>query len=123
MKKQSKQSAAGRAGLKWPWVLLIQAVLTLAAMLLLGLSLWLGGILHSLCLWVLTPLAGFISACIATRKGFLNYGALLVPPIAQMAAGLILWGYLPATGPVFVCGFISLVGAATGEVLKRQHTK
>ena len=109
--------------LRWPWILILQAIFTLAVFMLLALSLWLGGFLHGLCLWAATPILGFISACIATRKGLLNYVALLVPPLAQMAASLIVWGYLPQTGPVFLCGFVSLVGAATGEVLKRQYKK
>lgn len=108
---------------KWPWILLLQIISTLAVFALLSLSLWLGGFVHGLCLWFLTPLAGFLSACIATRMGLLNYLSWLIPPIAQVAANLLLWGYSPAIGPVFLCGFISLVGAATGEVLKRAHDK
>jgi len=121
MKKQPKQAKPLR--ILWPWVLLLQIIATLAVYMLLCQSLWLGGFAHGLCLWFLTPAAGFISACIATRKGLLNYVALLVPPLAQIAASLIFWGYLPQTGPVFLCGFISLVGAATGEVLKGQHKR
>lgn len=109
--------------IKWPWVLLLQMIATLAVFSLLSLSLWLGGFVHGLCLWFITPVAGFFSACIATRAGLLNYAAWLIPPLAQVAAGLMLWGYSPNAGPVFLCAFISLVGAATGEVLKRQHDR
>lgn len=118
-----KRHLRGKSGRKWLWVLLIQIAATLVVFLLLSLSLWLGGFLHGLCLWLLTPIAGFLSACISTRLGFLNYLAWLVPPISQVAANLLLWGYSPNVGPVFLCGFVSLVGAATGEVLKNSHEK
>lgn len=108
---------------KWPWILLFQIILTLAVFALFSLSLWLGGFVHGLCLWLFTPLAGFTSACIATRRGLLNYLTWLIPPIAQVAVNLLMWGYPPSVGPVFLCAFISLVGSATGEVLKRAHDK
>lgn len=106
---------------QWPWVLLLQTAATLIAYILLGLSLWLGGLIYKLCLWVLMPIAGFISACIATRAGLLNYAAWLVPPLAQVGASYLLWGYPPSIAPVFLCAFIALVGAATGEVMKHQN--
>lgn len=118
MKKQN--NPIRRMHASWLLVLVLQSIATLAADLLLSLSIWLGGFLHALCLWAITPVLGFLSACIATRKGLLNYISLLIPPLAQMAAELILWGYLPQPGPVFLCGLISLIGAATGEVLKRE---
>lgn len=118
-----KERLRGRSRLKWPWILLLQIMATLIVFLLLSLSLWLGSLMHGLCLWFLTPIAGFLSACIATRAGLLNYLAWLIPPFVQVAADLLLWGYAPGTAPVFLCAFIALVGAATGEVLKRSHDK
>lgn len=107
--------------LKWLWILLVQIISMFALYALMSLSLWLGSFLHGVCLWVLMPIAGLISACMATRKGLLNYIAWLIPPAAQVFSNLLLWGYSPSVAPVFVCGFLSLVGAAAGEVLKRQH--
>lgn len=118
MKKHRSQSRRPR--MKWFWILLGEILVCLGIYALLALSLWLGGFVYGLCRWVLAPAAGFVLACAATRLGLLNYIALLAPPLAQLAAGLIVWGYLPQPGPVFVCAFVSLVGAATGEVLKRQ---
>ena len=115
-----KQAAGAKPRWKWLRVLLVQAAATLAVFCLLALSLWLGGFWHNLFQWVLTPAAGFISACIATRAGLLNYAAWIIPPLAQIAAGIILWGYPAGAGPVFLCAFVSLVGAATGEVLNRS---
>ena len=38
----------------------------------------------------------------------------------EVAATLLIYTYSPSPGPVFFCGFVSLVGAAAGEVYKRQ---
>ena len=124
MNKTSNRAAKGPRRLKWYGVLLLQVILTLAAFLLLDLSLLIGGFVYGMCRWVFMPLCGLLSACISTRAGFINYLAFLVPPLASLLSSLILWGYLPQPAPVFVCGFVSLVGAAAGEVLKqntRQH--
>lgn len=115
-----KQIDPNQKRLPWPWILLIQAVTALAVSVPVALSLLLGGVLHGICQWGLMPLAGFISACVATRKGLLNYAAWILPPAMELFGHMLVWGYAPEPGPVFFCAFISLVGAATGEVLKRQ---
>lgn len=106
---------------KWLWILLIQIISMLALNALLSLSIASGKFLHYLCMWGIAPICGFFSACIATRKGLLNYAAWLTPPVTEVIGNLLVWGYSPAVGPVFLCAFISLVGAATGEVLKSQN--
>ena len=115
-----KQSAQKKRGLRWPLIWLIQVV----AMLLLGtlttLSALLGGFPHGVFLWGVMPLGGMASAGIATRRGLNNYLAWLAPPIMEALSNLLIWGYAPTAGPVFLCGFLSLVGAAAGEVLKRS---
>lgn len=103
----------------WLRAMLLQIICTLAMYLLLGLSLWIGGFIYGLCIWGLIPVCGLLSACISTRAGFLNYLAFLVPPLCFTASNLILWGYLPPIAPVCLCAFVSLVGAAAGEVIKR----
>ena len=123
MKKQTSAPVSRRFLPRWLRAMLLQMICMLGVCLLLGLSLWLGGFVHGLCKWVLTPVCGLIASCIATRAGFLNYLAFLIPPLMCLAANLILWGYLPHPAPVLVCTFASLVGAAAGEVLKRQHEK
>ena len=117
-----KKNASARA-LKWPLILLIQFLAMLALGALTALSLFLGGSIHKLCVWGLFPLCGMSSACIATRLGLLNYAAWLVPPAAEFVSHALIWGYSPEVGPVFLCAFLSLVGAAAGEVLKRQMQK
>ena len=106
--------------LKWIWILLFQIISMLAFSALVSLSVWLGSFVHGVCRWAVMPVGGFLSAYMATRKGLLNYAAWIVPPAAQVFANLLLWGYSPSVGPVFLCAFISLVGAAGGEVCKRQ---
>lgn len=113
--KQRKQTK-----LKWLWILLIQLVSMLALGALISLSVLPGKIFHGICLWGLMPICGFISAYTATKKGLLNYAAWIAPPVMEVFGNLLVWGYSPAMGPVFLCAFISLVGAAAGEVLKTQ---
>lgn len=108
---------------KWLWILLVQIASMFAFSMLISLSVWLGALLHGICQWVIMPAAGFLSAHYATRKGLLNYAAWIVPPAAQVFANLLLWGYSPSIAPVFFCGFVSLVGAAAGEVIKRRHKR
>lgn len=113
----------GRGRLRWLWVWLIQIAASLLIGTIAALSLWLGGSLHAACMWGLAPVAGFAAACIATRKGLNNYAAWIAPP-AMLALGyLLVWAYPPTPGPVFLCAFISLVGAATGEVCKLRQKK
>ena len=119
--KKHRQTKPTR--LKWLWVLLIQIIGTLAFSALISLSVWLGGFGHGICLWAVMPIGGFISAYMATRRGLLNYVSWIIPPAAQVFANLLLWGYSPSVGPVFLCAFISLVGAAAGEVRKRQSRR
>ena len=109
--------------LVWLWIWMIQFAAMLALSLIAALSILVGRPVHILCLWVLLPLSGGVSACVATRRGLLNYAAWIAPPAMEFAANYILWGYAPEVGPVFFCAFVSLVGAATGEVLKRQAHK
>lgn len=115
------QKEAKRRALKWYWAWLIQ----IGAMLLLGcvtaLSLPLGRVAYGLCLWGVMPLAGLFSACRATRAGLWNYAAWLAPPTMLLLGNVLIWGYPAEPAPVFLCGFISLVGAAAGEVLRRRE--
>ena len=108
---------------KWLWILLIQAVSMLAVGALISLSVIPGKIFHGIFMWGLMPICGFISACMATQKGLLNYAAWIMPPVMEVFGNLLVWGYSPTMGPVFMCAFISLVGAATGEVLKTQNKR
>ena len=106
--------------ISWPLIWLIQAAAVLVLGLLAALSTLLGGFVHGIFLWALMPLAGMAAGYIATLRGLNNYLAWLAPPLMEIAGSLMIWGYSPSVGPVFLCGFLSLVGAAAGEVRKRQ---
>ena len=116
----AKRTTRKRRGLPWPLVWLIQAAAMLAMGALAALSTLLGGAIHGAFLWALMPLSGMATGCLATLRGLNNYLAWLAPPLMEIAASLLIWGYSPTAGPVFLCGFLSLVGAAAGEVCKRQ---
>ena len=121
MQKKTPQRKRNR--LRWLWVWLIQIAASLLVALPISLSLWLGGAVHAICMWVLSPILGFLSGLIATRRGLLNYAAWIAPPVMLFVGYVIAWGYPPQPGPVFLCGLISLVGAATGEVLNQRQKK
>lgn len=107
--------------LNWLWVLLIQTAAMLALSLPAALSMVLGGAVHGILVWAVLPLAGCASAYMAVILGLNNYIAWLAPPAAGFAAHLIVWGYVPAPGPILLCALISLIGAAAGEVVRRQN--
>lgn len=107
---------------KWLVVWIIQIISMLGISILIALSYYLSSVLHGILIWGGLSIAGFVSACIATRRGLLNYAAWIMPPVAGALGHYLVWDYLPGAGPIFLCAFISLVGAATGEVIKRQGT-
>lgn len=116
----SKRFSKKGRGLRWPLVWLLQALSALALGCLGALSMWLGGVVHGAFQWGIVPLGGAVAAYVAVRKGLNNYLAWLAPPLMEVLGNWLVWGYPPAVGPVFLCGFISLVGAAAGEVRNRQ---
>lgn len=107
---------------KWLIIWFIQIASMLALSALIALSYYLGPVLHGILFWGGLSLAGFVSACLATCKGLLNYAAWIMPPVTGFLGHYLVWEYPPKAGPIFLCAFISLVGAATGEVIKRQGT-
>ena len=116
----AKQLMRKARRISWPLIWLIQAAAMLALGMLAAFSTLLGVLAHGAFLWALMPLGGMAAGFFATRKGLNNYLAWLAPPLMEIAASLLIWGYSPSVGPVFLCGFLSLVGAAAGEVYKRQ---
>ncbi len=109
--------------LRWLWIWLIQIAVMALLSLLASLSFFVSGFLYGLCLWVLLPLAGFAAAYLATVKGLLNYAAWLAPAIVLVAVHALLYGYAPRLGQIFLLSFVSLVGAAAGEVVRRSRRK
>lgn len=107
--------------MKWPVIWLIQIISMLALGALIALGYYLGPVVHGILIWGVMSIAGAASACLATVRGLLNYAAWIAPPAMALLGHILVWGYLPGMGPIFLCAFISLVGAATGEVIKRQQ--
>lgn len=104
---------------KWPVVGLVQ----IGTMLLAGAALALTQLLGAasgIAFWGAMPLIGGVSAYRATRRGLLNYAAWLAPPVCMTASHWLIWSYPPDPGPALLCAFVSLVGAAAGEVKNRE---
>lgn len=109
----------GKPGWIAAWLIQIAAMLCAGA--LSALSLGIHPALYGVALWLLTPLFGAYTALRAVRRGLLNYAAWIAPPVCQCAAHVLIWGYLPPAGAMLLCAFVSLVGAAAGEVLNQRR--
>lgn len=107
----------------WRRAWLAQFAVMLAACLICELSYYVSDILRSVISWALIPLLGAFTAYRCVMRGLNNYAAWIAPPVCMVAAALIIWGYVPHAGPVFVCAFISLVGAAAGEVANKEKQR
>ena len=105
---------------KWPVVWLVQTAAMLITGALLALTQLLGAVASGIALWGAMPLIGGVCAYRATRRGLLNYAAWLAPPVCMTASHWLLWSYPPDPGPAMLCAFVSLVGAAAGEVMNRE---
>ena len=109
----------GKPGWIAAWLVQIAATLCVGA--LSALSLGIHPALYGAALWLLTPLFGAYTALRAGRRGLLNYAAWIAPPVCQCAAHVLSWGYVPPAGAMLLCAFVSLVGAAAGEVLNQRR--
>ena len=119
MSKQRKRP--GR--LRWlrAWALQIAAML--AAGLMAAISAGAGRLVYGALLWIALPLAGALTAWAAVRGGLWNYAAWIAPPACMYAAHYALWRFAPPAGPALLCAFVSLVGAAAGEVTVQRTRK
>ncbi|MCQ2437902.1 MAG: hypothetical protein MJ099_05850 [Clostridia bacterium] len=106
---------------KWPVIWLLQWLTMLIVGLLVALAIYLGAVIHTIVSWAALPILGAVSAYRVTRKGVSNYLAFWAPPITAACAHWLFWGYPPSAGVILVCGFVSLVGAAAGEVVNRDQ--
>jgi len=106
----------------WLWWIL-QFISTLILSVLAAYCYYLGSVIHNILIWGLLPLFGAFTACLCTVRGLWNYAAWIVPPVTALLGNSIVFGFPLTPGPVFMCAFISLIGAATGEVLKRSGKK
>ena len=73
-------------------------------------------------LWILPAAAGAWTACLLAKSGLNSYAAWIVPPIIHSIVPLLILSYLPSPFSMLLCAFVSLIGAAAGDVLsKRKH--
>ena len=110
---------------KWKWLAawLVQTVEMLAVGAVVALTDMLPPVIYGIMTWVAAPLLGMLTACRATRRGLLNYAAWIAPPVCMWLTYYLIWNYSPQPGPTLLCAFMSLVGAAAGEVLNRQNKR
>lgn len=108
---------------KWPIVWLVQILAMSLAALLTAFTQLTGAVIYGIMAWIAMPTAGAASAYRATRRGLNNYAAWIAPPICMAAVHWLLWTYPPGFGPVLLCAFVSLVGAAAGEVMNQRKNK
>ncbi len=108
---------------RWLWAWLIQIGQMLAICLVQALSRGIGEALYAALLWAAVPLAGLLTACGAVRRGLLNYAAWLAPPACLFGVHYAVWGFSPPAGAGMLTAFLSLVGAAAGEVVVRRNRR
>lgn len=74
-------------------------------------------------LWALSPAFGAWSACLLAQRGMTCYASWIAPPLLHAAVPWLCIGYPPAGLSMALCAFVSLVGAATGDVLYRRRQR
>ncbi len=75
-------------------------------------------------LWILPCAVGAWTACRLARCGLNSYAAWLLPPVIHTVLPWLVIGYPPHAGSMALCAFVSLVGAAAGDVLfKQEHSR
>ena len=86
--------------------------------------LWLNRMVYDICAWGVWPLLGLISSYMVTVRGVNNFLAWIAPPMAGLAAHYLAFFFMPDTaGPFFVCALTSIIGAAAGDVVKKNISK
>ena len=81
------------------------------------------GLLLEIGHWGILPLFGFFSSLWLTLRGVNCYLAWLPPPICMGFVPWLMIGYPPAIGSAVLCAFLSIVGAASGDVILKQKKR
>ena len=113
-----KKNSSLLPGPRWLWAWLAQIAIMTAVCVPAALSQAGPTWLRIIALWVVVPLAGAVSAWRVVLHGLLNYVAWIAPPAVLYIVHIALWGYVPPVSAALLCAFVSLVGAAAGEVSK-----
>ena len=75
-----------------------------------------------LCGWGLLPLLYAVSAYAVTKAGVSNYLAWIAPPFMGLAGHYLAFFYHPdSAAPFFISALLSIIGAATGEEVKKRR--
>ena len=70
--------------------------------------------------WIALPLLGALTSGVLARSGVTHYLAWLMPPVITSALPWLSVGYPLAPGVMLICCLTSMIGASTGEVMKRR---
>ena len=105
---------------RWLRALALQTVEMIGISLLAALAQEAGALPRAIMLWGAVPLAGLVTACQAVRGGLNNYLAWIAPVPCLYGINLLVWGYAPPPGPALLTAFLSLVGAAAGQVIVQR---
>ena len=70
--------------------------------------------------WIMLPLLGGVTAGVASRAGITHYLAWLPPPVLVSAVPWLIVGYPLQPGAMLLCCLVSMIGASTGDVLRRR---
>lgn len=116
-----KNNQRGRFRPGWAAAWLIQILEALGIGLIASALYALGGPIYGIALWAVVPLLDAVTAYRAVRRGLLNYLGWIAPPACLYAAHYALWRYAPSAGAALACAFVSLVGAAAGEVMNQRE--
>ena len=116
-----KNQKSSRPGLGWLGALGLQIGIMTAVCLVASAAYGVNGALHSILMWGSVPLTGAWTAFRAVQRELSNYLAWIAPPACLYGAHYLLWRFAPSAGAALLCAFISLVGAAAGEVFLQRH--
>lgn len=85
-------------------------------------ALLMGRAVSAVAQWAMLPLVDAVFAYIATVRGINNYLAWIPAPFTVVAGHYLAFFYLPASaGPALLCAFCAVLGAATGDVVKKSR--
>ena len=70
--------------------------------------------------WIALPLAGALTSCLLARSGVSLYLSWLMPPVIVSALPWLIVGYPLDPGVMLLCCLLSMIGASTGDVMRRR---
>ena len=70
--------------------------------------------------WIALPVLGALTAGVLSRAGVTHYLSWLPPPLVVSAVPWLIMGFPLAPGVMLICCLTSMIGASTGEVLRRR---